>query len=268
MKYLEGVFIFCTGGFTVFVILYRRILNEVKVLKSLQENSPEQRAKNFYSQLYSSIDFSLYENAIEAIEIERERIGADVHDDFGAILNTLYLNLQLVDRESHLLSVESNATLLTMRQTIKDVHTSFRKIINDMLPAALENGTLDNAINGLCVNYDKTQGTRILFNSQGIPQTLTDEQKLNLYRIVQELLNNCLKHSNGWDIGIILTWTKQELKIIVRDTGKGMDEENIRKAEKFGLAGIFLRSMRIGARAKFNMPAIGMEFEITLPLTG
>jgi len=263
---LAGVGSFATGCITMSLVMYRRFLNELNMLKSLQKETPAQKAEAFFKQLYSKIDFSLYENTLEAIEIERERIGADVHDDFVARLQALQINLQTVSWEGHLLSDESNAVLLTMRQTIKHVLSSFRRIIYDMLPASLENGTLDSAIQGLCINHDNTQGTKISFRSQGMQQTLTDEQKLNLYRIVQELLNNCLKHSNGWDVGIALTWTKQELKIIVKDTGKGLLEKYTNKTEKFGLSGIFLRSKRIGAKAKFNTPPIGMEFEIVLPL--
>jgi len=261
-----GVVVFCAGCITTYLISHKRTMDELNVLRSLQKNSPEKMAEDFYKQLISMIDLSMYENALNTVEIERQRIGADAHDEFAASLDSLLFNLQVLNRESHLLSEQSNAILLTMRKTIKRKIISFRNILYDMLPPELENGTLENAIQELCANHDNTHGTKILFRTKGISQPLTNIQKLNLYRIVQELLNNCLKHSNGWNIYISVIWTQQELRVIVKDTGKGIREEHVNKMGKYGVTGIFLRSIRIGAKAQFNRPPIGMEFELSLSL--
>lgn len=257
---------FAAGCVTGFLFFYRLTLEDVKTLKKLKKESPTQKSEEFQDLLLSNIDLSVYENTLNAIEYERQRIGNEAHDEFAAQLNSLDLNLQVVNRESHSLSLHAEALISEMRTTIKFSINSLRNIINEILPPILDSGNLDEALKELCVKNDRTKGTVILLRTSGEPLPLTSKQKLHLYRIVQELLNNCLKHSKAWNIFIKLDWKEQELKIIVKDNGIGLREDHVIRAGKHGMTSIFLRSAIIGAKCKFNSPLTGMEFELTMTI--
>lgn len=262
-----GLILYLSGCLTIFALFYKRILNDNS------DNNPGTSQKPFnkltrkiHSLFSSTIDLSLYAKTIDAIELERERIGSDIHDELAAYLTSVCIDLEIVINKEDYLSHETMEMLKTMRTRIKYALDSLRRIVHGMLPATLETQNLNEAVEDLCRKNDCTKGTTILFRTSGYPTTLSTRQDAYIYRIIQEVLTNSIKHSLAWNIYVSLLWTKQQLKVVIKDTGKGMPN-NVKGANKFGLTGIFLRSSIIGATSKFNTPFGGTEFELVLKLT-
>ncbi len=258
-----------TGGLLVFLIFRKTILNNSPLFqKSFKEENamPDFDSPEGYEKvLTANTDFTLYKNTNEAIEKERQRIGSDIHDELGHHLSALNFTLSTILLEKEALSPKANRLLTLIQPRIQSAIQILRGIIHNVLPPDLENKTLAEAINELCIINENLKSTRIIFQNYGESSVLTNLQSLYLYRIIQELLNNSIKHSCCFHISIALTCSKDELKIAFCDDGIGLPKL-IKRLGKYGLRVIFSRSETIGATAKFNTPLKGMEFEIRLPL--
>ncbi|HEY8934246.1 MAG TPA: ATP-binding protein [Cyclobacteriaceae bacterium] len=273
MDYLHvvtGIIGCLVGGALVFVIFYRRILSDTVLFNSHQRSSKGAVKKlwyEFYARLSSDVDLSEYENSLELVEIERKRIGLDVHDELAAHISSLYIDIQVVLFESQNLSPQGEKILLEMRGKVQHTVEAIRKIIYGLVPTSLEMSTLDEALAELCRKKEKSsKGTTILFRTSGPRIDLKPECELYIFRIIQELISNALKHSGAWDIFVTMLWTKSKLQITVRDNGKGLPATHNEKAGRHGIKGIFVRSQVIGATAKFNSSSGGTEFVILIPL--
>jgi signal transduction histidine kinase len=262
-----GIIIYITGGLTVFLVFHKQILNEFVRLNSPNRTivGNDMEIVEVNALLNSTIDVSTFANVTDTLELERQRIGSDIHDDMAPHLSSLYIDLELVSKEGDALSHEAAKLLLDMRHKIKYTIESLRRIIYGMLPTILENQTFNDAIKELCHKHEGLKGTRILFRSSDQTFVLSDQQALYLYRIIQELINNCLKHSRAWNIYVTVEWTEQKFKLTVKHNGIELPKY-ISQAGKYGMTGIFIRARIIGATAKFNSPAAGMEFELILPI--
>ena len=266
---LADVGFYIAGCLTIVMLFYKKIFKEVVPINFFgKKNIAEDKAATeFYALLSSNVDLAIYKKSVDAIELERQRIATDIHDELASHLSSLYIDLELVNRQSDTLSVESARILYDMRSKIKYAIVAIRKIIYGMLPAALDNENLISAVKELCYKNDGHKGSKILFRSSGNPVDLSDQQKLYLYRIIQELINNCLKHGLAWDIYVSLLWEGGKLKVTVRDNGIELPDF-IRRTNRYGITGIFIRSMILGATARFGTrPHGGTEFELILPLT-
>jgi len=252
---------FITGVLTVLIIFRKKIFNDLPTPN-------DKLAQQFYEMLTAKVDLKTLENSLEAIELERQRISIDMHDEMASQLGALLIDLEVVINDSSMLPLETAKILLEMRHNLKDSVSSLRNVIHGILPDRLKNETLTGAIESLCLKLDGEKGTSIFFRKGGRPSELSDQQKLYLYRIAQELLNNCFKHSRAWTIYVSVEWMEKELRINIRDTGVGVAALPgfLERDNKYGLTGIYARSLTIGATPKFSTSMSGTEFEITLPL--
>jgi len=249
-----------TGGLITFLISRIKILRE-----GLKKEAFQIEEKEFYRTLSQQTDLSIYKNTIDLIERERERISADIHDDMAQSLSALFLDLDRIVQESVKVSPELTNSLVNVSTKLETVIDTLREIIYCILPADLINRNLTEAIDELCKRYNNIKGTQIRFESVGEERILPQEYSLNIYRIIQELLNNCKKHSQASLCFVKLFWSDKELKLIVFDTGVGL-KDSIRKSDQFGIRGIFARCRAMNVLPQFNVPGKGLEFALTLPL--
>jgi len=253
------------GAITVILIFHRQIFYQgIDISIGFTTRELNKLEAKFYNILSSSVDLSLYNNTLNAIELERRRIGTDVHDELATHLSSLKLDIDVVAEEVKHISIMADELLTKMRSKVANTVVMLRNIIHGILPPELQEG-ITEALRELCRKHDGTKGTTILFRTAGQPTELNDLQNLHLYRIFQELLTNCFKHSLAWSIFVEVLWSKNELIIRIKDTGIGMPKF-IQNIDKFGITGIFARSKAIGATARFNTPTKGTEFELKLPL--
>jgi signal transduction histidine kinase len=130
----------------------------------------------------------------------------------------------------------------------------------------LDQENLDFALRELCRKLDAYKGTHLHFVQSGLPMPITQKQKLNLFRIVQELLTNAIKHSSAWNISVQLHWDEDQLTIIVEDDGSSFNrEDNIPvKSGGMGMNNIIKRVNVIGAKLTREEFSRGMRVTISL----
>lgn len=216
------------------------------------------------------LNIPLHKKLATAVEDERRRISMDFHDDLVGSLSGLLGEIYIVRQKIRSLELPEISELMerivaSMQFNIEQV----RRIIFALLPPSLESRSLDFNVSELCTRMGTVEG-KIHYSTTGNPSPLTVEQKVHLYRIIQELLNNSKKHSKALNVYVSTSWSDTELKVKVRDDGRGfsINHVNNRKPglEGRGLTGIVTRALLLGAQTKFNRPAKGIEFELTLPL--
>tara|TARA_B100001245_G_C22894775_1_gene431992 strand:+ start:7163 stop:7933 length:771 start_codon:yes stop_codon:yes gene_type:complete len=187
----------------IFMAYQRRLLRQQREHQQKEsEHQQELLRANFMSQ-----------------EKERNRIGKDLHDEVGVMLTTakLYVNhLSTQMEEGQFYQVKDKAVNL-MSETMN----SMRRISQDLRPVVLERLGLENAIGNLVEQVQGSGALSISF-SAAIKEDLSQEFQLNWYRIIQELINNTVKHAQATHISIQLQSKAERLVLVYEDNGIGL----------------------------------------------
>ena len=207
----------------------------------------------------------LYLGTLEATERERERLARDLHDVIGASLSTMRLQLSdLEHKAAHDPDLKnfSDRNKELIDQTILEV----RRISNDLLPPGLEEFGLLYSIEGLCEQVLDFSDIDISLEIKEVI-ALNKQKSLIMYRIVQELLNNSVKHSEASKINIILSSKDGQFILIFKDNGKGFDYSEAYKKRSLGLKNIEVRAKMIEGSAEFvTKKDEGLKVEIRIPV--
>jgi signal transduction histidine kinase len=183
-------------------------------------------------------------------EEERKRIAAELHDGLGVLLSTIKMqfsslksgvpeNQSLIDKATHLLE-----------QATGDV----RRISHNMMPGLLTKLGFFEAVGDLFDEINESGKVKAELNIEGEAIRLSENIEIMLYRIVQEMVNNTLKHAGAKNISLILNVLPDQLNIQFSDDGKGFDMEKKLKLKTIGLTSIL-------SRVKFLNGEITIESE-------
>lgn len=204
----------------------------------------------------------------ELIEHDRQRISSDLHDELGTVLSIIHLDLEIILREVDSFPPHIEAKLLTVKKNLNSTIESIRSIIWNLSPDFIEGMSLSFALRELCHKLDSLKGTHVHFVQSGTPVPITQRQKLNLFRMVQELFTNSIKHSMAWNISVHLHWDNHFLTITVEDDGSGFRrKEHEQKTEGLGTLNLFRRANSIGATLKHEELSRGLRSIIEIDLT-
>jgi len=191
---------------------------------------------------------------LQGQEQERKRIAEDLHDEVGAQLSVLKLNLGQL--QHHLKTGNGEAERLKETKDFTDTIIQHLRFISQSLhPQALDNLGLSHALDSFCSLMNKNKQVRISFKTSGNGHPVDREKALNIYRVVQELINNILKHAQAREVLITYHSTPSQLCIDVEDDGNGrlLDalEGSRKKTGSLGLKNIESRLNIIGGSIKF-----------------
>jgi signal transduction histidine kinase len=156
--------------------------------------------------------------AMEACEHIISEMGAELHDDLIQKLSVFRLYLDRLER-SRADGAEIEKLLLNMNVDYQEVVQSVRRISRRLWPVKMEGDSFQGASNLLCQNMERPGGGTIHFQPQGLEQKLNDLAEVYLFRIIQELVHNAIKHSSAWHIWVRLHWLDHQLVVEVEDDG-------------------------------------------------
>jgi signal transduction histidine kinase len=165
---------------------------------------------------------------IEGEENERIRIAKELHDGIVQDLSSIYLNLNAG-------SDDKEATISHLKQTIKEV----RGLSHQMMPITLREKGLLLALEELFSRTLPPLSIDYTFDAFGINERLDLKIETSLYRIVQELLNNIIKHSQASEVNCVLRKTEQHILLILEDNGVGIS--NLENKKGIGLESLSSR---------------------------
>jgi len=196
---------------------------------------------------------------IQSQETERQRIARELHDSIGQ--NILFIKNQLVRKNQN---SEFTPILETVGQTIEEV----RNISKDLYPNQLEKYGLAASVETLAQNVMESSEVFVSADLNTVEKNLSKDALINLYRIIQESVNNALKHAQATSIRITATAIHDKIELTVQDNGKGFDKRILaRKAQRhFGLLNMEERiKLLLG---KFEVESVigkGTKLIFTLP---
>lgn len=200
---------------------------------------------------------------LESLEKERNRISRDLHDDLGQILSSAKMKLEVFEYKAGLRDDFFNEAI----ELIGHAGTELRNIVHDLHPAEIERYGLLAAVDLLVFQLQKLSGTSIFMLKKKYSGKLPKKSELMIYRIIQESLNNSIKHSKAEQISVSMEEKNNKLVVTISDKGVGFIPEKLKLNKEeihgYGLLNMFQRADMIGAELKINSEP-GKGTEITL----
>lgn len=182
---------------------------------------------------------------LQGEERERRRVAGDLHDGLGGLLAGVKMNLtgMVAATQAH----DLNRVVDQLDHSISEL----RRIARNMMPEALLKFGLETALKEACENLMSDQ-VNIRFQTYGIRQDIPHEKQLTIYRIVQELLNNAIKHASANEILLQCSQNADTFFITLEDNGKGFDTSAIRRFKGIGLSNVKNRVDYLNGRLEIN----------------
>jgi signal transduction histidine kinase len=201
----------------------------------------------------------------QMLEEERARIALDLHDDLAQLLASTRLALGNLRLEPTL-SSRNKSLLLRIDHDLNDLLNRVQNIIWNLAPETFQEKGLSYAIWKMCDQLKELRSFHIEFLEMGEVKRLPGEVELLLFRIIQEITSNAMKHSLAWHIFIKMFWSDSQLKVEIKDDGVGRDKTLPTKADSGrGLIGIQKRAEIIGAMVSTEAVSKGTLFIISFP---
>ena len=180
---------------------------------------------------------ALLQSTIITQEVERKRIAQDLHDAISSKLNVVSLNANMLS-ESSVAPSDVNKIGQSIYKVTSTVLENSRRIAHDLLPPTLEKFGLIPALEELCEELLETQKFKLTYDLNYPDNFLNSDNELHIFRIVQELISNSIKHSEATELHLAVNTEENVLSLQYQDDGKGFDIEAMRQAKGLGMSGI------------------------------
>lgn len=206
--------------------------------------------------------------SIKLQEEERTRLAADLHDDAGPLLATarLYLNENLVNMDK----ASQMQSIFNAKQIIDETITLIRNISHSLMPPTLKNFGLESAVNDFFQKISNSGSINASSRFHDYKIRLKAEKELILFRILQELVNNILKHSNASFIHLTQHDAPEKIIIRLHHDGKGLTQDEFLRFTKFkdglGLKNIQSRLRVIHSDILYEEDASQSLFKVTIDI--
>ncbi len=202
----------------------------VSVLLMFLYNQRQKRKDQEILTLKREFQIKTLESLIEGEEKERLRIAKELHDGVNGDLSAIKYKLSSL--------IEMNNKVIKEAITmIDDSCKQVRAISHNLIPPSIENFNIIEATQEYCHNMDEVHEPQILFQHIGDPVSIPKKAEANLFRIIQELVTNSIKHAEASEINVQISNRENTIQLTVEDNGKGFDTDNI-KSKGIGLSNV------------------------------
>jgi signal transduction histidine kinase len=172
---------------------------------------------------------------VDAEQRERARIARELHDDINQRLSLLTSHLQSVEQNLSASAAELKVEIGQTSQQMECLATDIQALSHRLHSSKLEYIGLAAAAAGFCRELSEQNGVKIDFRSENVPRDLPEETSFCLFRVLQEALQNAVKHSRSQQFRVWLTKTSDQLELTVHDAGVGFDSGEALKGSGLGL---------------------------------
>lgn len=160
-------------------------------------------------------------------EEERNRFAQDLHDGLGGMLSGVKLQLGAM-KGNLILSEDQARSFNSALGKLDESITEMRRVAHNMMPEALLKFGLNQALTDYCEGMHESTGIGFSYEFHGLTERLDSSVEIIVYRIVQELVNNAVKHAQASEIFVQVMNIERHLTITVEDNGKGFDPTNVK----------------------------------------
>ncbi len=255
-QYLTGTLLASlTLGLAVAVIAVIRI--RVLERRTEQQHGRTQQAEEELRRLSNQL--------VRTQEEERKSLSRELHDEVGQMLTALRMEIGRVERARALGSPAFGQTMAESKALVDRMMRMVRDLAMGLRPSMLDDLGLEPALSWQARDFSRRYNVPVDLTVDGDLERLPDPQRTCVYRVVQEALTNCAKHSAATEIQVNVVRGRTRLDVSVRDNGVGMASTTPNRG--LGLTGIKERVKDInGAASIETRPGGGTVVHITLPV--
>jgi PAS domain S-box-containing protein len=232
-------------------VQYVEISNDITARKMMEQEIIDQKIQE---------QKKIARTIIKTQEKERNYIGQELHDNINQILVGAKIYLESTANKSGEIKelVKYPAELIS--KAIEEI-----RLLSSKLVTPLKDINLNDMIQGLICDFEKSQAIQTVFKYNFREKLISDELKLNIYRTIQEQLNNIAKHAEAKYVAVSIQTDKGFINIIVEDDGKGFDINSKRKG--IGISNILNRVESFNGQVTINSsPGNGCKISFEIPL--
>ncbi|WP_306354145.1 sensor histidine kinase [Flavobacterium sp. '19STA2R22 D10 B1'] len=238
------------------LILWRNSKNQKKMALEHRKNY-DQNLTNLKNQK----EIDVMQAMIRGEEAERKRIARDLHDGIGSMLSSLKMRFIKVNTALDTVNADEIENMNTL---LNNSITELRQVSYNLIPESLLKLGLEHALNDLC-HILNTNDIQIEFQSNKIENTIPESAQITIYRIVQELLNNALKHANCTTILVDCSQNQDRFFITIEDNGVGFDIDKMGDFQGLGLKNLKNRVDLLNGKIEIDStPETGTAINIEL----
>jgi signal transduction histidine kinase len=255
-----GLGLSLTIGALISFLVFKNAQKKRKLARQEQQLELQRVEKTLKEQELHTID-----NMIAGQEKERQRLANDLHDNLGSTLATLKLNFKSLQRDfdkKEAKPVLENAALL-----IDEAYKKTREIAHEKNSGVMAKEGLLPAVKGMAKKISAAKGVQVEVQDFGLEKRLDNTVEIAVFRIIQELTTNIVKHAHATEATISLTNHEDLLNIIVEDNGKGFNSKKAMRNDGMGLANIEKRVEHMDGSMEIDSSKnVGTSVIIDLPI--
>jgi len=255
------------GAASVYVI---RFLHAFQV-ETEQKIAALQAERLKESQQREALRGELFRRVVAAQESERQRIARDLHDETGQALTAIGLGLRGLESRLPHDPQKASITLHELQTLTADSLRELQRLMGDLRPSHLDDLGLAAALRWYVTKVEERSPIKIRIDISGTEQPMADVARVATFRIVQEALNNVIRHAEAKNVHIALDYSERGVHVAVQDDGRGFDVDRLRTVagsgrQPLGLAGMQERAALLGGQVTIQSQAgQGTLIEASLP---
>lgn len=223
-------------------------------------NDEKNRVETLVTKHKHQQQISKLKGLLEGEENERKRIAEELHDGIAGDLSAIKYNLAHLNQRNQ--NPENDELLDELSQIIDKSCVQLREISHNLSPTAITNYGLSLAVENYCKKIENLYHIKIDYQFSGEALRLTNTSETHIYRIIQELLNNIVKHSGAHSAQVEIKNSESEIIIKVSDNGKGFSPD--KNSKGIGLSNIDSRIRFLDAQIQRESSEMGTSFIIKI----
>ena len=224
----------CIFLLVIAILLYKNFKNKNRLLFQKEEIHRQELAE-----LEKQRRLDAVQSVLKGEEEERSRLARDLHDGIGGLLSGLKLSMSTM-KGNVFLSEENAKSFSNVIDQLDVSIAELRRVSHNMMPEALIKFGLKEALENYCESLNYSGRLQVRLQAYGMESRMEQSVEIVIYRIIQELLNNVIKHAEAKNVLIQLVREGERFNITVEDDGKGFDINKV--AHGAGLANIRARA--------------------------
>jgi len=251
----------------IFVIRFLRAFQveteqKIAALKAQQLEESQQR---------ETMRAELFRRVVAAQEAERQRIARDLHDETGQSLTAIGMGLRGLESRVTRDPEKASITLRELQTLTADSLQELQRLMTDLRPSHLDDLGLSAALRWYVGKLQERYSFNIKVDITGREQPIDEAVKIAIFRIIQESLNNIIKHSKANNVKIDLGFEETQIRVLVFDDGEGFNLDRIKSMQSsgrpsLGLAGMQERAALLGGIVSIqSRPGSGTLVEALIP---
>ena len=250
--WIIAISFFAVSGIIIFVLWRKKNIDK--------QNLQEERIDN----LHQKIKIEKLKASINGEERERTRIGRELHDGIGGLLSVARMNFELAKKVK---VIEENNDFTDGVKLLEEATVELRKAAYNLMPEVLLTQGLTSAVQAFCEKMMSKSSTSIKFQALGNDINISNAFALPIYRIIQELVHNVIKHANAKYALVQLNFQNNGvIDVTVEDDGVGLDQHTVEKPMSMGLKNLKERVNDLGGKLDIQSSvetgtSIYLEFE-------